>query len=113
MRKGRYVQSERALSETSESGDTTGVNEQRGCVSGVTDREEKAPQTNARQGGVIRLFIQAGEMQRGNVRWAWMCVSGQKSPDFGLVFVGYFGRLPESKGVAAIRRKESPPRRGF
>ena len=113
MRKGRYVPSERALSETSESGDTTGVNEQRGCVSGVTDREEKAPRTNARQGGVIRLFIQAGEMQRGNVRWAWVCVSGQKSPDFGLVFVGYFGRLPESKGVAAIRRKESPPRRGF
>ena len=36
-----------------------------------------------------------------------------ESPDFGLVFVGYFGRLPESKGVAAIRRKESPPRRGF
>ena len=62
---------------------------------------------------MIRLFIQAGEMQRGNVRWAWVCVSGQKSPDFGLVFVGYFGRLPESKGVAAIRRKESPPRRGF
>ena len=115
MRKGRYVQSERALSETSESGDTTGVNEQRGCVSGITGTEggKKAPRTNARQGGVIRLFIQAGEMQHGDVCWAWVCVSGQKSPDFGLVFVGYFGRLPESKGVAAIRRKESPPRRGF
>ena len=97
MRKGRYVPSERALSETSESGDTTGVNEQRGCVSGVTDREEKAPRNNARKGGVIRLFIQAGEMQRGNVRWACVC-EWAESPDFGLVFVGLFRALARVQG---------------
>ena len=114
MRKGRYVQSERALSETSESGDTTGVNEQRGCVSGVTDREEKAPRTNARQGGVIRLFIQAGEMQHGDVCVGRVCVRVARFRGDSVWFLlGYFGRWPESKGVAAIRRKESPPRRGF
>ena len=103
MRKGRYVQSERALSETSESGDTTGVNEQRGCVCPESQGRKERKRHEPTQDRVVRFvcFIQAGEMQHGDVCWAWVCVSGQKSPDFGLVFVGYFGRLPESKGVSA------------
>ena len=101
MRKGRYVQSERALSETSESGDTTGGLRTAGCGSGLTGTERKnAPQTTQDKGGLIRLFYTGGrDATRGVVCRACVC-EWAESPDFGLVFVGLFRALARVQGGA-------------